>query len=124
MGTIKGLTPEQKSEGNVYCWKYKWDGAKNLLRNFVVFGMEEAPTKYFLIDDKIVTADYDTLSKESVSKRVFDFIGYGKHIWSDDDKGNPDKRLLKFYKENPDKIPDFHKAIFETLTAPGPGSAE
>lgn len=118
MGTIKGLTPEQKSEGNVYCWNYKWDGAKNLLRNFVVLGIEEFPTKYFLVDDKVVTADYDSLNKDAVSKRIFDFIGHGKHIWSEDANGNPDSRLLRFYAENPDKIPDFHKAIFETLTAP------
>lgn len=119
MAKITSLTPEQKAEWLVYCRKYKHSHSRNLLRNFIIFAIEEEHAdEYYLIWDKVTNdVDYTTSNKEALSKKAFEFIGYGKHIWSDDDKGNPDKRLLKFYKENPDKIPDFHKEIFETLTA-------
>jgi hypothetical protein len=79
---------------------------------------EERPAQYYILDGEILSPEEATSSLTEVDRDRFDFIGYGQYVWSDDDKGNPDRRLLKFYKENPDKIPDFHKEIFETLTAP------
>lgn len=125
MSHIKWLTPEQKSEGQVYCRKYKSDQSKNMLRNFIVFAIEEefAP-KYYLIDDQVVSIDYATSSKEEISKGVFDFVGHGRYVGSETNKGTLDKDLLTFYKNNPTKIPSFHQELFYTLTAPRPRKEE
>lgn len=94
------------------------------MRNFLRINIEEQPNQYYLINGEVTIADDYTKSLKDINKDVFNFLGYGTHIGSETEDGKPDKRLLRFYKENPDKIPDFHKQIFDALTAPKPRSAE
>ncbi len=112
------MTSQEKKEGKRYLWSFKTESHINLLRAHIRFSFEEKPNQYYLVNDKVVIADEATSGIKEVDRDIFDFVGYGKHIGAEKENGNADQRLLTFYKENPDKIPDFHKEIFETLTAP------
>ncbi len=115
MWKIKWLTPKEKLEGKKYIWKFKTESHKNLLRKHILFVLEETPNQYYLMDDKVVIADYATTAKGDTNNAVFDFAGYGTYIGSEKKDGKPDSWLRAFYKKNPDKIPDFHKHLFENL---------
>lgn len=118
MWNIRWLTIEEKKEWKRYLWSFKTQLHINRLRAHIRFMFEEKPDQYYLVNDEVVMADEETSSIKNVDKDIFDFVGYGTYIWSTKENGDPDKDLLKFYKENRDKIPHYHQAIFETLTAP------
>jgi hypothetical protein len=69
------------------------------------------------MNGKVVIADYATTTKGKydTDNAIFDFAGYGTYIGSEKKDGTPDSWLRNFYRKNPDKIPDFHKHLFENL---------